>query len=184
MAVRLTEVEAYLGPEDPACHTAGGRRTPRVRSMWGQAGLAYVYLIYGIHNCLNVVTVGDEAGEAVLLRGGVVVAGEALARRRRGRGPSRKDLVNGPGKLCHALAVDRSLDGCDLCDAGSALWLFDDGCSVGDAQIERTPRIGVDSAGEAAEWPFRFVVDLAVCDQLSGNVGEGGRHEGDRFWSG
>jgi DNA-3-methyladenine glycosylase len=156
VAVRVTEVEAYLGPEDPACHTYGGRRTARVRTMWGEAGRAYVYLIYGIHHCLNLVTVGAGAGEAVLVRGGLIVHGEALARRRRGSSVPLRSLTDGPGKLCQALDVDRCDDGVDACDPAGGLWLGDDGVRVGDEGCRRDARVGVGYAGEAAAWPLRF----------------------------
>jgi len=156
VAVRLTEVEAYLGPTDPACHTFGGRRTPRVESMWAQAGCAYVYLIYGMHHCLNVVTVGDGAGEAVLLRAGVVVSGGPLIRQRRGPRPSDRNLVNGPAKLCQALLVDRSMDGCDLCSTESGLWIGDDGYVVPVDRISKSPRIGLGDVGDAAKWPLSY----------------------------
>jgi len=160
VAVRLTEVEAYLGPADPACHTFGGRRTPRVESMWGEAGRAYVYLIYGMHCCLNIVTVGDGAGEAVLLRGGVVVSGGPLIRKRRGPRPSDRDLLNGPGKLCQALAIDRAADGGDLCSTESGLWIEDDGYRVSVDRISTSPRIGLRNVGDAAYWPLRFSVSM------------------------
>jgi len=156
VAVRLTEVEAYLGPDDPACHTAGRKRTDRVQSMWGEAGRAYVYMIYGLHHCLNVVTVG-EAGEAILLRGAVAVSGDELIRLRRGPTVSRKHLLNGPGKLCQALAVDRGDDGVDLCDSVGRLWIADDGTIPRPEAVEVSGRIGVDYAGDAAHWPLRFV---------------------------
>ncbi len=156
VAVRLTEVEAYLGPADPACHTFGGRRTPRVESMWGEAGRAYVYLIYGMHCCLNIVTVGDGAGEAVLLRAGVIVSGRTLIRQRRGSGPSDRDLINGPGKLCQALAIDRAADGGDLGSTESGLWIADDGHVVPPERVEKGPRIGLGDVGDAAEWPLRW----------------------------
>jgi len=156
VVVRIVEVEAYLGPEDPACHTYGGRRTPRVRAMWGEAGRAYVYLVYGIHHCLNLVTVGAGAGEAVLVRGGRIVHGEALARRRRRSSVPVRSLTNGPGKLCQALAVDRRDDGVDVCDPAGGLWLCDDGVRVGDEECRRDARVGVGYAGEAATWPLRF----------------------------
>ncbi len=156
VAVRLIEVEAYLGPSDPACHTFGGRRTARVESMWSVAGHAYVYLIYGVHHCLNVVTVGEGVGEAVLLRGAVVVEGGELVRRRRGPRPSDQELLNGPGKLCQALAVDRKLDGWDLCSNDGALWIIDDGCHIPVEEILVSPRIGLGEVGEAARWPLRY----------------------------
>lgn len=156
VAVRITEVEAYLGLDDPACHTFGGRRTARTETMWGKAGRAYVYLIYGIHSCLNVVTVGDGVPEAVLLRGGRTLGGEELVRLRRGDRISTAALTDGPGKLCQALSVTRAEDGTDLCVAGSRLSIRTDGSSVTDAMIRRLPRVGVDYAGEAAAWPLRF----------------------------
>ena len=156
-AVRLTEVEAYLGAEDPACHTFGGRRTPRTETMWGKAGRAYVYLIYGLHHCLNVVTVGEGFGEAILVRAGVAVCGIDLMRSRRGTNVPDRRLTDGPGKLCQALAITRSDDGVDLCGADGGLWLCDDGWRVGEGGVERHPRIGVGYAGDAAAWPLRFV---------------------------
>lgn len=158
VTLRVNEVEAYLGPGDLACHTAGGRRTPRVESMWGDAGHAYVYLIYGMHHCLNAVTVGNGAGQAVLIRGASLIKGDDLVRGRRGPRVPRRDLVNGPGKLCQALHVDRAQDGIDLCDERSGLWFGDDGTVVGDQEVRCTARIGISPAGDAAEWPLRFVI--------------------------
>ncbi|MCK5378638.1 MAG: DNA-3-methyladenine glycosylase [Acidobacteria bacterium] len=156
VAVRLTEVEAYLGPNDPACHTFGGRRTPRIESMWGEAGRAYVYQIYGMHHCLNVVTVGGGAGEAVLLRAAIIVSGGPLIRQRRGPRPSDRNLVNGPGKLCQALAIDRTADGCDLSSTEFGLWIEDDGFVVPAERVKTGPRIGLGDVGEAARWPLRY----------------------------
>ena len=152
LAVRITEVEAYLGTGDPACHTYGGRWTQRVATMWGEAGHAYVYLIYGLHHCLNVVTVGPGTPEAVLVRGGVPVLGEATIRRLRG---GRPDL-DGPGKLCQGLAISREDDGADLTRPEGGLWIADGGAAVPEGEVERLPRVGVDYAGEAASWPLRF----------------------------
>jgi len=156
VAIRLTEVEAYLGVDDPACHTFGGRRTARTETMWGEAGRAYVYLVYGIHSCLNVVTVGEGAPEAVLLRGGRVLWGEDLMRTRRGDRTPTTSLADGPGKLCQALAVSRVEDGTDLCDAASGLTIRTDGSPIPEAMIRSLPRVGIDYAGEAAAWPLRF----------------------------
>lgn len=153
VAVRLMEVEAYLGVGDPAAHTAGGRRTPRNEVMWGEAGHLYVYFTYGMHYCANVVTRVPGDPQAVLLRGGVVVEGEEIVRRRRG---GRSD-VNGPAKLCQALGLGRGENGYDLV-TGDALFVADDGLSVAEEQVLRLPRVGVAYAGEAASWPLRFVV--------------------------
>jgi DNA-3-methyladenine glycosylase len=156
VVLRLTEVEAYLGIDDPACHTYGGRRTPRTETMWGEAGHAYVYLVYGLHSCLNIVTIGPGRPEAVLIRGGVVEAGSDLVRARRGPRVGESALTDGPGKLCQGLAIGRSDDGVDLCASDSALRICDDGTEVPEDRVRRLPRVGVDYAGEAALWPLRF----------------------------
>ena len=156
VVVRLTEVEAYLGTEDPACHTFGGRRTKRTETMWGEAGHAYIYLVYGLHSCLNVVTVGAGRPEAVLVRGGEVESGHDLVRARRGSRVGERSLTNGPGKLCQALAIGRAEDGADLCGVAATLTICDDGFEVPESELTRSPRVGVGYAGEAASWPLRF----------------------------
>ena len=158
VALRLTEVEAYLGIEDPACHTFGGRRTPRTETMWGEAGHAYIYLVYGLHSCLNVVTVGPDRPEAVLIRGAEVEGGLELVKARRGARVGKGSLTDGPGKLCQAIAITRFDDGIDLCEPGSALRICGDGVEVPDDRVRQLARVGVDYAGEAATWPLRFVV--------------------------
>jgi len=160
--LRLTEVEAYLGADDPACHTSGGRRTARTETMWGEAGHAYIYLVYGLHNCLNVVTVGPEQPEAVLVRSGVVEEGMDLVRARRGSRVGERSLTDGPGKVCQALAVNRDDDGVDLCSPESTLQICDDGVEVPEGRVRRVPRVGVDYAGEAASWPLRLITDSTV----------------------
>jgi len=160
--LRLTEVEAYLGIDDPACHTYGGRRTPRTETMWGKAGHAYVYLVYGLHNCLNVVTAGMDRPEAVLIRGGTVEEGMQLVRTRRGPKVGEGSLTDGPGKLCQALAITRGDNGVDLCSSDSVLRICDDGVDVPERQVQRLPRVGVDYAGEAASWPLRLVTSSKV----------------------
>ncbi len=153
VAVRLTEVEAYLGESDPAAHTYRGRRTARNASMWEAGGRLYVYFTYGLHHCANVVTGRAGEGEAVLLRGGVVVSGDGLVRARRG---GREDLL-GPAKLCQGLEIDRSLDGTLLIPA-AGIWVARDGAEVGPEQVAALPRVGVAYAGDAAAWPLRFVL--------------------------
>lgn len=152
-AVRITEVEAYLGVRDPAAHTYGGRRTPRNETMWGEGGRLYVYFTYGMHHCANVVTRAAGVPEAVLLRGGVPVAGEGLiAARRAGR-------LDGPAKLCQGLGIDRALDGADL-TGGGEVWLAADAFACRPVWVRRLPRVGVAYAGEAAGWPLRLLLDL------------------------
>lgn len=155
--VRINEVEAYLGVEDPACHTFGGRRTPRTETMWGPAGRAYIYLVYGLHHCLNVVTVGEGSPEAVLIRGAEIVEGHDVIRSRRGERVPHRALINGPGKLCQALEITRADDGVDLCSKGSVLSIRDDGFDISTTRIRRLPRVGVEYAGDAAGWLLRYV---------------------------
>lgn len=157
LVLRLVETEAYLGTPDPASHAWKGRRTQRNESLYLPGGHAYVYFIYGMHFCLNAVTGERDIGSAVLLRAGEPVEGEERMRENRRwlRPPRPGDLAGGPGKLCQALAVGRELDGASL--DRSPLWIARG--EMGDpAEIVAGPRIGVDYAGEAAQWLLRFVV--------------------------
>ena len=153
VTVRLTEVEAYAGSDDPGSHAYRGR-TPRNAVMFGAAGHAYVYFSYGIHWCLNVVAGPDGEAAAVLLRGAEVVDGLGLARSRR-PGASDQDLCRGPARLCRTLSVTGEQDGADLLDPRSPLRLIPTTTVAG---VVRTgPRVGV--AGEGAATPWRFWLD-------------------------
>lgn len=159
LAGRIVETEAYLGEPDRAAHSYGGRRTPRNATMWGPAGHAYVYFIYGLHHCMNVVAEGPEQPTAVLVRALEPLEGlDAMRAHRAGKRPSYRlrdtDLCSGPAKLAQALRLDRALDGADLV-AGTALFL-ERGMRVPPEQVVAAARIGVDYAGEWAEKPLRF----------------------------
>lgn len=151
VAVMLTEVEAYSGETDPASHAYRGR-TPRNAVMYGPAGYAYVYFTYGMHFCVNVVCMPAGTASAILLRAGKVIAGEQLARTRR-PSSSDRDLARGPARLCQALAIDRNLNGADLCAVGSPLRLRAALRSDEKNPILSGPRVGV---REGAEVPWRF----------------------------
>jgi len=151
---RLVEVEAYLGPDDLAAHSKGGRRTLRTEVMFGPPGHAYVYFTYGMHWCMNVVTQEADVAEAVLLRGAEPVRGIESMRKRRPKAKRDRDLTNGPGKLCAAMSIDENLDGAPL--DSDLLWLEESG--VPEADIAVSPRIGVDYSGDSAWWPLRFFV--------------------------
>jgi len=157
LVLRIVETEAYLGFDDPASHAFGGRRTARTEVMYEAGGVAYVYLIYGMHHCMNVVTGSSGRASAVLLRaGGALEGGEAMLRRRGlGRAPRRGDIAGGPGKICSALGIDRSLTGSDLTRGELRV---SSGQPVSRAEIISGPRVGVDYAGEAASWPLRFAI--------------------------
>lgn len=147
---RIVETEAYLGPDDPACHAVAGR-TERTWHLHGPPGVAYVYFVYGVHWCFNAVTREEGHGSAVLVRAIEPVGGLSLMRTRRG---ARRDvdLTSGPGKLCQALGIDGALDGTRL-DRGSLRILA--GPPVDEAGVDVTPRIGIT---RAAEWPLRWLV--------------------------
>ncbi|HEY4026566.1 MAG TPA: DNA-3-methyladenine glycosylase [Candidatus Dormibacteraeota bacterium] len=136
---RLVEVEAYRGPHDRAAHSWRGL-TPRTKAMFGPPGHAYVYFIYGMHNCLNFVTRPEGLPEAILVR--ALEPGPGVGR------------CSGPGLVCRALAIDRSLNGVAL--QPPTLYVVDDGCRPGPGEVVQTTRIGVEYAGEWAERPWRF----------------------------
>lgn len=143
---RVSEVEAYRG-DDPASHSFGGI-TRRNATMFGPPGHLYVYLIYGLHWCANVVTGTEGEGAAVLIRGVEPVLGVEVMRRRRGRLP----LADGPAKLTQAFAIDGADDGLDLCDAGP-IGLFDDG-QLPPISPRIGPRVGI-SRGVEMPWRWR-----------------------------
>jgi len=144
LRARIVEVEAYLGEKDAASHARGGP-TPRAAIMFGPPGFLYVYLVYGMHHCMNFVTETDGVAGAVLIR-----AAEPLD-----DGAHPADL-RGPGKLCKGLGVTLADKGTDLTDRSAGLVVVDDGHAV--PRIARSPRIGVDYAGRWAARHLRFYV--------------------------
>lgn len=147
---RIVETEAYLGPHDPACHAVVGR-TARTWHLFGPPGTAYVYFIYGMHWCVNAVTREEGFGSAVLIRALEPLAGLDRMRARRPRARRDADLCNGPGKLCAALGIDRTVDGRTLCGGSPVTILAGD--AVTDDQLLVGPRVGI---SRAVDWPLRF----------------------------
>jgi DNA-3-methyladenine glycosylase len=156
LAARLVEVEAYLGANDMASHARRGLRSPRNESMYLEGGHAYVYFTYGMHWCMNVVTQEADLAEAVLLRAAEPVRGIESMRKRRPKAKRDFDLMNGPGKLCAALDIDKRLDGEPL--DGDRLYLTERETEVRENDIGVSPRVGVEGAVEAAHWPLRFFI--------------------------
>ena len=148
---RIVEVEAYCGPEDLAAHSSRGR-TARNGVMFGAPGHLYVYLIYGLHHCLNVVAGPGEKPEAVLIRALQLDEGIDLARRRRGDRVADRRLAAGPGNVGRALGIDRSLNGEDL--LGGSVWI--EPRVEPSPMITSGPRIGVGYAGPWAARRLRF----------------------------
>lgn len=159
----IVETEAYLGATDRACHSFGYRRTERVASMYLPGGHAYVYFIYGMHFCFNVVTRSEKEPEAVLIR--ALVPQEGLETMRRNRGVEReRDLTNGPARLCEALAIDKGCDRLSL--QGPELFIERARAKAyPSTRIVVSPRVGVAYAGGAAAWPLRF--SLRDCPHVS-----------------
>lgn len=151
-AAKIIEVEAYVGTQDKACHAAKGR-TARTEVMFGIGGIAYVYLIYGMYHCLNVVTEGAEIPSAVLIRA-VELDGK---------------LIDGPGRLCRALDIDRRLNHADL-TTGESLWFEDRKVVVAKKIVRACPRVGVDYAGVWAKKLWRFRLRTVTALNRTGSV--------------
>ncbi len=167
LAGRIVETEAYVGRCDKACHAYHYRRTARTETLFAPPGTAYIYLIYGMYHCLNFVTEPEGEPAAVLLRALEPVAGaETMSRLRYGDKPltnyRKKNFLNGPGKICRALALTRAENGLDL--TGDTLFLCDSPEDAGlppfpapaGERVLTGPRIGVDYAEEARDFPWRF----------------------------
>ena len=156
----IVETEAYVGEQDTACHASRGC-TPRTRVMYGPPGHYYVYLIYGMYHMLNIVTAREGEPEAVLLRALVPVEGVARMQANRKGAPLRQ-LANGPGKLCQALAIDRALNGLSV--ESDRLWL-EEGVAVPPERILTSPRVGIDYASEEdrqRHWRFHLAPGFKV----------------------
>ncbi|XP_054763943.2 DNA-3-methyladenine glycosylase-like [Lytechinus pictus] len=160
---RIVETEAYVGAEDTACHTYKGKQTASNKSMFLDPGHAYVYMTYGMYHCINITSKGE--GQAVLLRALSPLEGKDTmtslrqkASKRSDREFKKKDLCNGPGKLCLSLNIDRQLDGTNLTEGDFCMWI-ESGDQILDGDIVSCPRIGIDSATkEWVEKPLRFYV--------------------------
>lgn len=165
---RITETEAYVGRCDKACHAYGYKRTARTSTLFAPPGTAYIYLIYGMYHCLNFVTEPEGEPSAVLIRGAEPVLGvDHMSQLRFGRpleqltAFQRKHLLDGPGKLCQALALTRAENGLDLTRRGP-LWVTDSPSAFGISlpeerrEILQGKRIGIDYAQEAVDFPWRF----------------------------
>jgi DNA-3-methyladenine glycosylase len=172
LAGRIVEAEAYLGPHnhppDPAAHTHRGP-TPRNLVLFGHAGYAYVYTIYGRYFCMNVSCEAKGQAGGVLLRALAPVLGLEQMARNRGLhwdGPVTdrlaRQLTSGPGRLCQAMSITRAThNGLDLTSRSSPFQIRDDGFLISEAEI--TPRIGINPANEAVDWPLRFTVPGHPC---------------------
>ncbi|NJM09921.1 MAG: DNA-3-methyladenine glycosylase [Bdellovibrionaceae bacterium] len=150
---RIVETEAYLGFDDPAAHSFGGRRTPRTEPMFGEPGLSYVYFIYGVYYCFNVVTARKDVPEAVLVRALEPLEGIDQMPRSKPGSPATH-IANGPGKLCIALRLGRAQNALDL-TTSDELWIEED--LITDAlDVVEGARVGIGDLHDAVYWPLRF----------------------------
>ncbi len=155
---KIVETEAYVGAKDLACHSAKGRTT-RTEAMFDTAGHAYIYLIYGMYYCLNIVTQKEGVPEAVLIRSlePLILSGEKIEpEQERYQEEKTEKILNGPGKLCREFRIGKELNGANLVEK-NGLWL-EDGEDVPPRDIVAVPRIGVDYAGHWKDKPLRFYI--------------------------
>ena len=158
---KIVEVEAYMGLQDKAAHSYGGRRTKRVEVMYGKPGVAYIYFIYGLYYCMNVVAREEGIAQAVLIRAVEPLEGKGVISKRRFDKEydelKKKEIINltsGPSKLCMALNIDKSMNGEDL--LGNRIYIEEG--NKEEFYIEESPRIGIDYAEEAKNYPWRFFI--------------------------
>ena len=163
ISAMITEVEAYIGSDDLACHASRGR-TKRTEIMFGSAGHAYIYMIYGMYFCLNFVTEKKDFPAAVLIRGVVRAPQGVFPSEHSGKHLAsaatrlHNPILNGPGKLCRFFQIDKSLNGEDITDSPH-LWVEDRGVKIKPSQIKSSKRIGVDYAGSYKHKPWRFYIN-------------------------
>jgi len=155
-ACRITETEAYRAPDDRACHAFGNRRTARTEVMFHEGGRAYIYLCYGIHHLFNVVTAPEGAAHAILIRAAEPVEGVEIMLKRRRLTAYNLRLTTGPGALSQALGLTTRWTGQSFFAPNSPIWIEDRGDVFSENEIASGKRIGVEYAGECADWPWRF----------------------------
>jgi len=165
VAGRIVETEAYLGPEDKAAHSYGGRMTPRVEVMYNQGGYSYVFTIYGMYHCFNIVAEKQGIPQAALIRALEPVSNmDFMSKMRFNKAYSDlssrqiKDLTNGPGKLCIAMGITKEQNKIDMCVRNGLddIYVYDDGYN--DFEMAASPRINIDYAEEYVDKPWRFFI--------------------------
>lgn len=157
LRMRISETEAYIGQDDPACHSHAGTRTARTEIMYEQGGVFYVYLTYGVHHMLNLISGSVESPESVLIRAGFLTDDSDRLIEEQQLSPN-KQLTHpkqfaGPGKLTKRLQIDRDLYGKSISPT-SEVWIEDDSCQP---PVSLRPRIGIDYAGDAKDWLLRYI---------------------------
>ncbi|RCW51626.1 DNA-3-methyladenine glycosylase [Halanaerobium sp. ST460_2HS_T2] len=154
--VRIVETEAYCGAQDKASHAHNNKKTKRTAPMFMPGGYSYIYLIYGMYYCFNVVTAAENKPHAVLIRGVEPLEGlDQIKENRQIKSSKIEELTNGPGKLSQALKIDKNLNGCNLIES-SALYITDN--KKEEFEIESSPRVNIDYAEEYKNKKWRFFI--------------------------
>ena len=151
---KIVETEAYLGLNDPSCHSYRGKRTNRTQVMYREGGSSYVYFTYGMHYCFNIITAEKNQPEAVLIRALKPIKGISIMRKNRSQ-TEIKNLTSGPAKLCQALQIDRQLNGVNL--TGDTLYI-EKGEVISPRLIAAAPRVGLSENQDSCFWPLRFYI--------------------------
>ncbi|MCD7904895.1 MAG: DNA-3-methyladenine glycosylase [Clostridiales bacterium] len=161
-ALKITETESYIGETDKACHAYGGRRTKRTEILYAEGGVFNIYLIYGMYCCLNVITERENYASGVLIRGGEAAGNKNIISRNRfgveyeALNPyQRKNLLNGPGKVCLGLGIDRNQNGISCL---SESFYIAEGEKINPEDIKNGKRIGIDYAEEAKDFLWRYYI--------------------------
>ncbi len=152
----IVETEAYRAPDDKACHAYQNKRTPRTETMFAKPGTVYVYICYGIHHLFNIVTAPEGKAHAILIRAIQPIEGTDIMLQRRNMSKLHPRLVNGPGKFTVAMGINKSLNAIDLCDPKSPVWIEESVSNLKSNQIIAGPRVGMSTAEECSNWPWRF----------------------------
>ncbi len=153
---KIVETEAYIGLTDKASHSFGGKRTSRNEHMYAAPGIAYVYICYGMHHLFNVVTNKKDVPDAVLIRAAEPLMGIDIMLQRTGKIKLDNTLTKGPGNMSRALGITKQQSGIKLCS--TEICIYDDGCIVDAAITGVSKRIGIDGAGTAVDYPYRFYI--------------------------
>lgn len=154
----IVETEAYRGPDDRAAHSFNNRRTARTEVMFWKGGVSYIYVCYGMHHLMNVVTATKDVAHAVLIRALEPADGVEVMAQRRNMSLTDSRITKGPGALSVAMGLHKMYSGLPLYRKDSPLWIEDRGVKFSQDEICISKRIGVESAGDAAHWPWRFFV--------------------------
>lgn len=155
-SARIVETEAYVAISDKASHSFNGKRTLRNEHMYGNAGISYVYICYGMHHLFNVVTNKKDVPDAVLIRAAEPLAGIDIMLKRTCKIKLNNTLTKGPGNMSRALGISKQHSGIEL--TGSEIYICDDGFAVSKPLLGISKRIGIDGAVEAVDYPYRFYV--------------------------